>query len=71
MALSRRRPFHSVAFVAGETHNIVVVESISDGAAIDRTTGVAARDGCPVRGGNEVSQARVIHGETARREEIQ
>lgn len=75
LALGRRRSFHGVAFVAGETHHVVVVEAVADGAAVDGTAGMAARDGCPGGGGGgggeEVSRARAIHGETARREEIQ
>lgn len=75
LALGRRRSFHGVAFVAGETHHVVVVEAVADGAAVNGTAGMAARDGCPGGGGGgggeEVSRARAIHGETARREEIQ
>lgn len=47
LALGRRWSFHRVAFVAGETHHVVVVEALADGAAVDGTAGVAARDGCP------------------------
>lgn len=47
LALGRGRSFHGVAFVAGETHHVVVVEAVSHGAAVDGATGMAARDGCP------------------------
>lgn len=47
LALGCRRSLHGVAFVAGETHHVVVVEALANGAAVDRTTGMAARDGCP------------------------
>lgn len=44
LALSCGGSFQSVAFVAGEAHNVVVVEAIACGAAIDRATGVATGD---------------------------
>lgn len=56
LALGCRRSLHGVAFVAGEAHHVVVVEAIANGAAVDRATGMAARDGC--RGESDVVRKR-------------
>lgn len=44
LALGGRRPFQSVAFVAGETHHVIVVEAIASGASVDGAARVAAGD---------------------------
>lgn len=44
LALGCRGSFQGVAFVAGETHHIIVVEAIACGAAIDRAARVATCD---------------------------
>lgn len=45
LALGGRRPFQSVAFVAGEAHHVIVVEAIASGASVDGAARVAAGDG--------------------------
>ena len=44
LALGCGRALHGVAFVAGETHNIIVVEAVTSGAAVDRAARVTACD---------------------------
>lgn len=45
LALGGRRPFQSVAFVAGEAHHVIVVEAVASGASVDGAARVAAGDG--------------------------
>lgn len=44
LAMGCGRPLEGVAFVAGEAHNVIVVEANTCGAAIDRAARVATCD---------------------------
>lgn len=46
LALGGRRALQSVALVAGEAHDVVVVVAVADGAAVDGAAWVAACDRC-------------------------